>query len=258
MKKLLHIGRSKDNEIILADPSVSKQHAQLLIYALDNVGIVDLGSTNGTFVNRKRVQGYTQLKQGDVVHLGDSLLTWRTYVQEFAGTMPATQPAEPAPSPLTTGASQRQTASLPPQAPQQIIVQLPPAEKKPSGWNIYLFSIGLLLLGVLVFAVIRSKGISMEAALALPETIGLSVECGSVENMLVTSMVALQISNRSDRIHDAITIRVNGTDKWGSEVISKLITLEEPLGPSMQLKRPVSLPAKVKSCTCEVVDSNPR
>ena len=50
----LRIGRAEDNDIVVADPAVSRHHAELR-----NVGgqyhLVDLGSNNGTFVNGQRI-----------------------------------------------------------------------------------------------------------------------------------------------------------------------------------------------------------
>lgn len=66
------VGRSRDNEIFIADPSVSRKHAVLEV--LDERLVVrDSGSTNGTFVNGERVQVRT-LQPGDVVAFGKTQL----------------------------------------------------------------------------------------------------------------------------------------------------------------------------------------
>jgi hypothetical protein len=263
MKQLLQIGRAKDNDIILTDPSVSKQHAQLVIHAADDVGIVDLGSTNGTMVNGKRIQGFTKLQPGDKVHLGNQLLTWRTYVQEFAGAFPSEKPAqvEKPQNPATKGASQRQTASLPPQsAPQQpMIVQVQAPPQRSSGLGTFGWIVILVLVFSLgAFGVLKYNGVSLEAALAKPKTYGLSVQCGGVTNLVVMSEVTLLVQNRSQSTHDGVTVRVTGFDKDGREVVSKLVTYALPIEPGGDLPKMVSLPAKVRTCDCEVVDSSPR
>ena len=63
------IGRSEENDIVIADALVSRHHARI---TLDDEGaeITDLGSGNGTFVNGGRVQGTTELSPGDVVDIG--------------------------------------------------------------------------------------------------------------------------------------------------------------------------------------------
>ena len=63
------IGRSDENDIVVADPRVSRLHAKI---TLDDsrCTLTDLGGSNGTFVNGERVQGATTLKPGDVVDIG--------------------------------------------------------------------------------------------------------------------------------------------------------------------------------------------
>ena len=64
------IGRGIENDIVIAEPSLSRQHARIrpLPYAFV---IEDLGSTNGTFVNGQRVTAATPLRPGDSLQLGN-------------------------------------------------------------------------------------------------------------------------------------------------------------------------------------------
>jgi pSer/pThr/pTyr-binding forkhead associated (FHA) protein len=257
MKQILLIGRAKDNDIIVSDPSVSKQHAQLVIDAADDIGIVDLNSTNGTMVNGKRIQGYTKLHPGDRVHLGNHLLTWQTYAREFGQPKPVQQAAPPPPSPATTGASKRPTEQLPRQAPERVVVHVPSPQRN-SGINSLIWGLGVLaLVGIAVFVVLKSTGTSLEAALAKPRTYGLSAQCGPVANILLASTAEVRVENRSDKTHRSVSVRVKGYDRGGTEQVSKLVTMLEAIPPSRSYTQPITLPAKVRSCTCEVVDSNP-
>ncbi len=258
MQKVLHIGRSKDNEIILADPNISKHHAQLLIQSPQEVGIVDLNSTNGTMVNGKRIQGYTRLEKGDVVHLGTHLLTWQTYVKEFATAPAPPQPVEQVASPVTTGASQRQTQQIPPQQPVVVQVQAPPT-KRSSGLRSLIWVLGVLtLIGIGVAVVLQSAGISLEAALAKPKTFGLSVQCNPVLNFALGATSEMVIQNSSERTHKGVTVRVRGFDISGKESVSKLVTALESIPSRNTYTQPFTLPGRVHSCTCEVVDSHPQ
>ena len=64
------IGRAANVEISLTDvSSLSRQHAKLT-YRTDTVLIEDLGSTNGTFVNDKRLEAPTVLRSGDRFQVG--------------------------------------------------------------------------------------------------------------------------------------------------------------------------------------------
>jgi hypothetical protein len=62
------IGRTDDNDIAIARPSISRHHAVITSGPRQTV-IEDLNSTNGVLVNRRRVRE-TVLRDGDVVHIG--------------------------------------------------------------------------------------------------------------------------------------------------------------------------------------------
>jgi pSer/pThr/pTyr-binding forkhead associated (FHA) protein len=66
----LRLGRSPDNDIILRDPATSGHHARLERRG-DQFWLVDLGSTNGTFVNGESIQE-RQLNHGDRITVGQN------------------------------------------------------------------------------------------------------------------------------------------------------------------------------------------
>lgn len=74
-KKRINIGRHRDNDLRIDDPLISRQHAQILQQGR-TIYLRDLNSTNGTYVNSKRVD-IASLEEGTVVKLGDCLLTFQ-------------------------------------------------------------------------------------------------------------------------------------------------------------------------------------
>lgn len=64
------IGRMPGSTIVIDDPKVSRQHAQIFVDH-DRVILTDLASTNGTFVNGLRVTK-TELKDQDDIVIGSS------------------------------------------------------------------------------------------------------------------------------------------------------------------------------------------
>ena len=68
------IGRSPDAEVFLDDVTVSRNHA-LLVRRRDGVYIDDLGSLNGTYVNRRRIESH-KLDDGDELQVGKYKLTY--------------------------------------------------------------------------------------------------------------------------------------------------------------------------------------
>ncbi|RKH59300.1 FHA domain-containing protein [Corallococcus aberystwythensis] len=70
------LGRSSTSDLRLQHASISRRHAQLT--RRGNVFTVrDLGSQNGTFVNRLRIKGEVEIKPGDELSLGNATLRLR-------------------------------------------------------------------------------------------------------------------------------------------------------------------------------------
>ncbi len=70
------IGRSPEAEVFLDDVTVSRNHA-LLVRRRDGLYIDDLGSLNGTYVNRHRIESH-KLQDGDELQVGKYKLTYLT------------------------------------------------------------------------------------------------------------------------------------------------------------------------------------
>lgn len=71
----LVIGRQNGAHIRIPVDSVSRQHCEIIIQE-GKVAIHDLGSRNGTFVNKRRVQ-QSELSAGDVVVVGPAIFVMR-------------------------------------------------------------------------------------------------------------------------------------------------------------------------------------
>jgi serine phosphatase RsbU (regulator of sigma subunit) len=73
------IGRTLPAEIVLPDAEVSRAHCRLAIRG-DDLVVVDLGSTNGTFVDGARIAEPASVPPGSVIRVGRQFLRheWRT------------------------------------------------------------------------------------------------------------------------------------------------------------------------------------
>lgn len=71
--KRLNVGRAADNELTLNDASVSKIHSALMMNQQGALLVADTGSTNGTFINGRRLAyGESRpIEDGDVLRFGD-------------------------------------------------------------------------------------------------------------------------------------------------------------------------------------------
>ncbi len=78
------IGRSEEADIRIDDPRLSRRHTEVCVDA-DGVSLRDLGSTNGTYVDRTRVgEAPVAVTTASVIHLGDTMVALRR-----AGAIPA-------------------------------------------------------------------------------------------------------------------------------------------------------------------------
>ena len=134
----LVIGREADGHGALAsDVEISRQHARIASEADGSYVIEDLGSTNGTYVNGRRVEGATALQTGDRIELGASAL-----VVQFSNLQP-TPPGSgtieapsldaesppladepPAEAPLTEEQGPSQEAEAPPAPPPRVAIRV--------------------------------------------------------------------------------------------------------------------------------------
>ena len=81
---VLTIGRTADNQLVVNDPKASSHHAEVRPseQSYDKSGtyysIIDLGSTNGTFVNNQRLDRNVPrpLANGDRIRIGDTVFNY--------------------------------------------------------------------------------------------------------------------------------------------------------------------------------------
>jgi len=67
------VGRTQGNDLMLPKGNVSKRHAKLTLKDGHCI-VTDLNSTNGTYVNRRRIAQPTTVSDGDRIYIGDFIL----------------------------------------------------------------------------------------------------------------------------------------------------------------------------------------
>jgi pilus assembly protein CpaF len=72
-KQEIHVGRMQGNDLMLPKGNVSKRHARL-IFRDGRVIVTDLKSTNGTYVNGRKIAQGTVVSEGDRIYVGDFVL----------------------------------------------------------------------------------------------------------------------------------------------------------------------------------------
>jgi len=98
-KPELTLGRVQGNDIVLAKRNVSKQHARLTLEDEQAV-VVDLNSTNGTWVNGRKITAAQPLKQGDKIYIADFIITLEAADErsQTEGAMPRVSEPPPLPN----------------------------------------------------------------------------------------------------------------------------------------------------------------
>src|SRR5262244_284027 len=104
------IGRVQGNDVILPKGNVSKRHSRIVLKDGKFI-IVDLKSTNGTYVNGRKITSPLVIKPTDKVYIGDFILSVED--GEAAAGRPRTQPPAPPPRRVTSD-SMPELAAPPP------------------------------------------------------------------------------------------------------------------------------------------------
>lgn len=116
--KVITIGRSEECSIVVNDEKVSRVHAQLVQDDQGVVSVVDLGSTNGTWVNESRIVGEMRLNPNDKVRIGSTQLSWQTYINNMSSQQLQPEMSHSVASTTVLGESDDTSASSPEKNPQ--------------------------------------------------------------------------------------------------------------------------------------------
>lgn len=77
IRKACSIGRSPSNDVALLDEKVSRRHAMIQVQKQQEFWLVDLGSSNGTYLNDRRVTQPVLLRDQDQIDIGPFRLAFR-------------------------------------------------------------------------------------------------------------------------------------------------------------------------------------
>lgn len=77
--KIVKIGRGPGNDVNIDDMHVSSSHCQIIMDDYGNFKLVDVNSTNGTYVNGVKRRGEVALNRTDIIRVGNTTLPWQNY-----------------------------------------------------------------------------------------------------------------------------------------------------------------------------------
>src|SRR5580700_515840 len=125
-KNEINVGRVQGNDLMLPKGNVSKHHARLL-YRDSRFIVTDLKSTNGTYVNGRKISQATIVREGDKIYIGDFVLRLEAGAGAEGEEVRARAPSRPK-GPTREALSPMQTAphELPGQQPLVVSGLSPP------------------------------------------------------------------------------------------------------------------------------------
>jgi class 3 adenylate cyclase len=71
------LGRSGANTIVLESAKASRRHALIHLQNIGELWLIDFGSSNGTFLNKRRIHHPIRLSEGDQITIGDQVFQFR-------------------------------------------------------------------------------------------------------------------------------------------------------------------------------------
>ena len=71
------IGRSQKNSVVLDSPKISRRHTIIHVQNIGEFWLIDFGSSNGTFLNKRRIHHPVRLSDGDQITIGDEVFKFR-------------------------------------------------------------------------------------------------------------------------------------------------------------------------------------
>ena len=86
------IGRSRKADITIGHPLVSRRHCEIVAGEGDELLVRDLGSLNGTFIGKEKIEGEAALKPGDLLTVGT--VTFRADFGDAAGESAPAAPSD--------------------------------------------------------------------------------------------------------------------------------------------------------------------
>lgn len=132
------IGRDRQSAISIRDERLSRQHAAIQYVAGQGFYLIDLNSTNGSFINSERVWRCALLKEGDRIRLGSLTFTFfMTHTSHTVGAVPPSVLERIRTCFAYTGTEAAQVTAVEPEAavaPEPVDPPLPPELRETSGF----------------------------------------------------------------------------------------------------------------------------
>jgi hypothetical protein len=116
-------------------------------------------------------------------------------------------------------------------------------------------SLFLIIISGICYFILKENGFNLDSILNKSKTYELYAECPKIENLLLTSVTGLRVTNNGGKIHKDVKVRITAYDKNGDIVKQKSVEFFRNLHPYKSFSKVITLPTKTKKCDCVVLDS---
>lgn len=240
------VGRASVSDLRLQHPSISRRHTQIKRVG-EQFFVKDLGSQNGTFVNKERIATEVEVKPGDSIALGNALLRLRGPLAKGeklpgqpAGTDPIAPVIEAKPAPVAEKPSPKaariSTAvvarpSGPTAAPSNTALKI----------AVFAGAVGFSLAAVLAFALVKTMSNDKSAAPA-PTTVAASAKLTPEEKQkLIDEAIKRKMAEAQSGKPAAVAAK---TEEEETVIADEGVSVkEEPKAPSV-VKAPMVATAR--------------
>lgn len=83
--KIITIGRGAGNDIVINDAKISQNHVQIVEHDNGDYTVIDLNSTNGTYINDRRITGEKLVRPEDYLTIGETKMTIKSVFAKGIG-----------------------------------------------------------------------------------------------------------------------------------------------------------------------------
>lgn len=181
----INIGRGTENNVILRNPKVSRNHCRIFARGTDYY-IVDLRSKNGTYVNGRRISGEHRLADNDKVTIGSERIPWQSYVNRYLSRVPMHEPPKVRRDSISCDNSPSRLSGYTPASSEK-------ADNRPYGLGLVALLLSIAGAALVIFAAVKIIRWSGFAMLGNASTyIIVSVVCN------ITAWIFAMIANAND------------------------------------------------------------
>ena len=236
------VGRASVSDLRLQHPSISRRHTQLKRQG-EQFFVKDLGSQNGTFVNKQRIATEVEVKPGDSIALGNALLRLRGPLakgEKLGAPQSTSQSASSLPMPQSALVEKAEKIDRKARVSTAVVARPSgPQQKAPSSTAlkiaVFAGAVGFSLAAVLAFALVKTMSSGKpEATPTTVATAPTAATSADDKQRLIDEAIKRKMAEQADKAPVAAATKTTDEEVTADDVSVK----EQPKAPTV-VKAPI-------------------